>query len=130
MADVLQTAREWFSPVMTILGVVYTWIRTQDSDNSARIETAEKKLGTAISAQAAQVGSLVSRVDVLETNQKHMPTHADIADMRERLAKLESGSAAHQQALEAARNEQRATRDAIESVRDFLLKNTLQKGKS
>lgn len=131
MADVLQALRDWLSPVvLPILGVIYTWIKTNDRDNAEQIKAVASDLGDKISAHDDRLNQLSGRVESLAAHQVHLPTHGEVTDIKERLARLESTAESQGRSLESLATDVRATRGAIETVRDFLMAHPIPKGKS
>lgn len=121
MADPLDTAREWGIAALTVINLLFTWLRTRNTDNIDRVRAVETRLSESVESNANRLTTLVSRVDVIETRQAHLPSHTEMADIKQRLAGLEATSKAQQAAFEGLTTETRATRAAIESVRDYLL---------
>lgn len=73
-----------------------------------------KQLVEIISEHTTQLAEQQLQIESIRNEQRHMLTHRDVSELQQRLASLESTSKSQSEEL-------RATRHAIEWVRDFLV---------
>lgn len=77
-----ETMRTWLQVVavlgMPIMSMIYTWIATRDKDNSQHIKAVESVLSAQIAEQAV-------RLERLEMEVKHRPSHDDLSKLYDRL---------------------------------------------
>lgn len=103
--------RTWLQAIAVIFmplgSVIYTWIATRDKDNSQHIKAVEAALG-------ARIADHASRLDRLERDISHMPTSADIADLKADLKAMQATQ-------EASQREVHGIRLTSNRIEDYLL---------
>jgi Protein of unknown function (DUF2730) len=92
----------------TLAVALYTYLATQDKDNSKHIKAVEDTLAKAISEHA-------SRIDKMETQIKFMPTPQQLADMQGDLKAMKA-------IQDSMREDTRLMRAGLTRIEDFLYK--------
>jgi hypothetical protein len=76
------TIRTWLQALavlgMPVASMIYTWIATRDKDNSQHIKAVEEVLSARIADHAV-------RLERLEGDMKHQPSHSDMAKIHDRM---------------------------------------------
>lgn len=110
----MDTLKDWFNPLMAVATVIYTWIATRDKDNSQHIKAVEEALTRRLAEHQSELSRHQLQIEHVQTVQAHMPTHRDFSDLQAQMARL----ATKQEGFVV---EMKATRDAVDSLRDYLM---------
>jgi 3-hydroxyacyl-CoA dehydrogenase len=92
----------------TLAVALYTYLATQDKDNSKHIKAVEETLAKAISEHT-------SRIDKMEAHLKFLPTQQQVSD-------LQGDIKAMKVMQEAAREDSRLMRTSLTRLENFLYK--------
>ena len=107
-----QTVGLWLQIIAVVMlpiaSAIYTWIATQDKDNTVHIKAVEEGM-------AKQMAVLHSRTDRLETKIQYMPTP-------QQMSELQGDMQAMQATQEAIQRDITTVRISQNRIEDFLLK--------
>lgn len=95
--------------VSALGAAIYTWIATQDKDNSQHIKAVETALGNVLAEHA-------SRLDKVETALLHLPTQNELSE-------LQGDMKAVKEAQQGVRSELAGVKSSVDRMFEFLLNN-------
>lgn len=95
---------------------VFLWFSNADKVTHTRIDTMEDDM-------LARVGDLGVRINRIEVELQHVPTHNDIGKVYERLAGVESVLRDLSSASAEVRGEFKAMRGALDRIQSYMMEN-------